>query len=79
MKDWRQPQEIQKERKESRRMSETPQGMWLGGAQKDSLWLCYAGPLAEKDPLKKVLEKRYLKKVLRRSYEKGRHPFVRDC
>ena len=29
-------------------MSETSQGTWLGGAQKGSLWLCYAGPLAEK-------------------------------
>ena len=30
------------------RMSETPQGMWLGGAQRGSLWFCYAEPLAEK-------------------------------
>ena len=29
-------------------MSETPQDTWLGGAQRGSLWLCYAGPLAEK-------------------------------
>ena len=29
---WRQPQEIQRERKESKRTSETPQGTWLGGA-----------------------------------------------
>ena len=28
-------------------MSETSQGMWLGGAQKGSLWLGYAGSLAE--------------------------------
>ena len=28
--------------------SETPQGTWLGGVQKGSLWLCYTGPLAEK-------------------------------
>ena len=35
-------------RKENRRTSETPQGTWLGVAQKGSLWLCYAGPLAEK-------------------------------
>ena len=28
--------------------SETPLGTWLGGAQRGSLWLCYAGPLAEK-------------------------------
>ena len=27
---------------------ETPQGTWLGGAQRGSLWLFYAGPLAEK-------------------------------
>ena len=47
-KGWRQPQEIQRERKENRRTSETPQDTWLGGAQKGSLWLCYAGPLAEK-------------------------------
>ena len=26
--------------------SETPQGTWLGGAWKGSLWLCYAGSLA---------------------------------
>ena len=32
---------------ESRRTSETPQGTWLGGAQRGSLWLCYAGPLTE--------------------------------
>ena len=29
-------------------MSKTPQGTWLDGAQRGSLWLCYAGPLAEK-------------------------------
>ena len=29
-------------------MSETSQGIWLGGAQKVSHCLCYAGPLAEK-------------------------------
>ena len=34
--------------KESRKMSETPQGLWLGRAWKGSLWLCYAVPLAEK-------------------------------
>ena len=34
--------------RDSRRRSETPQGMWLGGSQKGSLWFCYAGPLAEK-------------------------------
>ena len=45
---WRQPQGIQRVRKESERTSETPQGTWLGGAQKGSLWLCYAGPLADK-------------------------------
>ena len=44
---WRQPHKIQQERKESR-TNETPQGTWLSGAQKGSLWLCYAGPLAEK-------------------------------
>ena len=47
-KGWRQPHEIQRERKESKMTSETPQGTWLGGAQRGSLWLCYAGPLAEK-------------------------------
>ena len=35
-------------RKESRRTSETPLGTWLDKSQKGSLWLCYAGPLAEK-------------------------------
>ena len=45
---WRQPQSVQWSRKESRRTSETPQCAWLGGAQKGILWLCYAGPLAEK-------------------------------
>ena len=29
-------------------MSETPQSTWLSRAQRGSLWLCYAGPLAEK-------------------------------
>ena len=29
---WRQPQEIQRERRESKRTSETPQSTWLGGA-----------------------------------------------
>ena len=33
---------------ESKRTSETPQGTWLGEAQRGSLWLCYAGPLAKK-------------------------------
>ena len=47
-KDWRQPQEIQQERRDSKRTSETPQGMWLGGARKGSLGLCYAGSLAGK-------------------------------
>ena len=45
---WRQSHEIQRERKKSKRTSETPQGMWLGRAQRGSLWLWYAGPLAEK-------------------------------
>ena len=45
---WRQPQEIQRERKEGKKTSETPPGTWLGGAQRGSLWLCYPGPLAEK-------------------------------
>ena len=35
-------------RKESKRTSETLPSMWLGGAHRGSLWLCYAGPLAEK-------------------------------
>ena len=29
-------------------MSKTPPGTWHGGAQRGSLWLCYADPLAEK-------------------------------
>ena len=45
---WRQPQEVQQERKESKRTSEIPQGTWHGGAQRGSLWLRYAGSLAEK-------------------------------
>ena len=32
-------QEFQPGRKESKRTSETPQGTWLGGAQRGSLWL----------------------------------------
>ena len=47
-KGWRQPQEVQWRRKKSRRMNKTPLGRWLGGAQRGSLWLCYAGSLAEK-------------------------------
>ena len=34
---WTQLQEIQRERKESKRTSETPQGTWLGGAQRGKL------------------------------------------
>ena len=45
-KGWRQPQKIQRKRRDSRRTSQTPQGTWLSGARKDSLWLCYAGSLA---------------------------------
>ena len=45
---WRQLQEIQRGRKESRRTSETPRGTWLGGAQRGSFWLCYAWPFPEK-------------------------------
>ena len=45
---WRQPQEIQQGKRVSRRTSETPLGMWLGGARKGSLWLCYAGSLVER-------------------------------
>ena len=41
-----QPQEIQRERRGSKRTSETPQDTWLGVAWKNSLWLCYAGSLA---------------------------------
>ena len=33
-------------KRRSKRTSETPQGMWLGGARKGSLWLCYAKSLA---------------------------------
>ena len=42
------PQEVQRERKESRRTSETSPGTWLDGAQKGSLWPCYAGSLSKK-------------------------------
>ena len=34
---WRQPQELQWGRRESKRTSETPPGTWFGGAQKGSL------------------------------------------
>ena len=34
--------------KGEQKTSETPQSTWLGGAQRGSLWLYYAGPLAEK-------------------------------
>ena len=44
---WRQPQEIQQARKESKRTSKTPPSMWLGGTQRGNLWLCCAEPLAE--------------------------------
>ncbi len=33
--------------KRSRR-SDLSKSTWLGGVRKDSLWLCYAGPLVEK-------------------------------
>ena len=33
---WRQPQEIQWEKRESKKTSETPQGMWLSKAQRGS-------------------------------------------
>ena len=36
----------------SRRTSETPQGMWLGGAWKGCLWLCYAGHLDERQKVR---------------------------
>ena len=39
---WRQPHEIQREGRESKKTSETAQGTWLGGTQRGSLWLCYA-------------------------------------
>ena len=45
---WKQPQEIQQVRKESKRTSEALPSTWLGGAQRGSLWLCCAEPLAEK-------------------------------
>ena len=45
---WRQSHEIQRERKESKRTREISQDTWLGEAQRGSLWLCYAEPLAEK-------------------------------
>ena len=32
----------------SKMTSETPQGKWLGGTQKNSFWLCCAEPLAER-------------------------------
>ena len=47
-KGWRQPQEIPRERKKSKRTSETPQSTWHGRAQRGSLRLCCAGSLAEK-------------------------------
>ena len=34
--------------KGGKKTSESLQGMWLGGARKGSHWLCYAGPLAER-------------------------------
>ena len=46
--DWRQLQEVQLGRKKSKRTSEASPGLWLGGAQRGSLWLCYAGSLAER-------------------------------
>ena len=45
---WRQLKEVQRGRKESKTTSETPQGTWLGIAQRCSLWLCFAESLAEK-------------------------------
>ena len=36
------------EEKGKKRTRETPQGTWLGGAQRGGLWLGYAEPLAEK-------------------------------
>ena len=36
------PQKIQRQKKKSKRMSETPQGTWFDRAQKSSLWPCYA-------------------------------------
>ena len=43
-----QPQEIHRGRRESRKRNQIHQGTWLDGARIGSLWLCYAGPLAEK-------------------------------
>ena len=46
-KGWRQPQEIQQVRKESKRTSETPPSTWLGGAQRGSLCASSWGPSKE--------------------------------
>ena len=47
-KGWKQPQKVQWGRKESRRTSETSLETWHDGAQRGSLWLCYAGSLTVK-------------------------------
>ena len=45
---WRQLQEIQRGKGREKRTNDTPQGPWLCSTRKGSFWLCYAGPLAEK-------------------------------
>ena len=63
-KGWRQPQEAQWRRKESKRTSETLPGTWHGEAQRGSLWLCYAGSLAEKRKSEISGKRRRLKPIL---------------
>ena len=43
-------------------MSKTPQGTWLSGAQRGSLWLCRAEPLAEKRK-SEISDKRHMLKA----------------
>ena len=60
---WRQPQEIPRERKQSKRTSSNPQGTWFCGAQRGSLWLCYAEPLAEKRKIGNAGKRHRLKPI----------------
>ena len=50
-------------KRESKRTSETPQETWHGGAQKGSLWLCYAGPLAGKQKSRIIGNRRRTKPI----------------
>ena len=54
---------------EGKRASETLQGMWHGEAQRGSLWLCYARPLAEKWK-SEIAGKRHRPKLI---------PWEKDC